>query len=199
MAERTNAPVLKTGVVKATEGSNPSPSANWMPRDDVAVHRCVVPSEPPSSTRRSASRLTQRNRGSGLGRLGPCLATTSTDLAGHELSEISPEKVDQLKISPRSSATIAASRSRHACRASGVSRGQSATSPTTLSGSLERKERVRLPGKYFSVTFGSSSTAPVGSTMRTRGAPSPAASSAASPAPSTIEVKDTWFITTSGR
>ena len=28
MAERTNALVLKTSVVKATEGSNPSPSAN---------------------------------------------------------------------------------------------------------------------------------------------------------------------------
>lgn len=74
------------------------------------------------------------------------------------------ETKDQLMIPPCSSAAIAANRSHHAWRASGVSQGQSATSPTTLSGSLVRKERVGFPGNFLSVTLGSSSNAPVGST-----------------------------------
>ena len=45
---------------------------------------------------------------------------------------------DQLMISPRSSARIAASRSRHACNCAGLCRLQSGTSSTILSGSLLR-------------------------------------------------------------
>src|SRR6478609_3060339 len=105
----------------------------------------------------------------------------------------------QLMISPRSSAASAAIRSRQDARSSGLSRGQSATSRTTRSGALLRNERVGLPGNFLSVTLGSSSYGPVGSTSYTRGSVSPAASSAARPAPPTRAVKYTWFIVTSGR
>src|SRR6478736_6710338 len=105
----------------------------------------------------------------------------------------------QLMISPRSSAARAAIRPRQDARSSGLRRGQSATSRTTRSGALLRNERVGLPGNFLSVTLGSSSYGPVGSTSYTRGSASPAASSAARPAPPTSAVKYTWFIVTSGR
>ena len=59
---------------------------------------------------------------------------------------------------------IVASRSRHVPSASGVSRVQSWTSRTIRSGAVVRYDRVGLPGNFLSVTFGSSSKAPVGST-----------------------------------
>jgi hypothetical protein len=61
-------------------------------------------------------------------------------------------------------------------RTSGACPSQFASSPVTKSRSRERYDLVGLPGNFSSVRFGSSLTAPVGSTTWLRPGPSPTAS-----------------------
>ncbi len=115
--------------------------------------RCELAGSDPSTVDR-AETSSQSVDGVTLGHAGRIRPTTDTGPGRRRAS------VDDLRAVPLHRRQPLSPR----LARSGVNRVQSWTSRTTRNGAVERYERVGLPGNFLSVTFGSSSKTPVGST-----------------------------------